>query len=313
MLDLTKERILVTGGNGFLGQHVVQKLLGKRCTVYAPASDELDLYFEQAALDEIDTFDPSLIIHLAAVCGGIGRNQEDPVGMVAVNTAMALNVVKAATRNDAKLVTVGSVCSYPANCPVPFREENLFDGAPDASNLPYGMAKRMLGTLLDAYHRQYGLKCAYLIPANLYGPGDHFEGDGGHVIPMMIRKFVEDSEGGDEPRLWGTGWATRDFLYVEDCADAIIRAAEVIDDPSPINIGTGEEWYIREVANIVSMAVSGNAVGCHWDHSKPDGQKERCLDVTRAKQLLGWSATTDLYEGIEKTVAWYKANRPVAA
>ena len=229
--------------------------------------------------------DPTVIMHLAAVCGGIGANQARPAEMIHDNLLMACHVVRAASENShvKKLVLVGSVCGYPKFTPTPFREEDLWNGYPEETNAPYGIAKRALFELAGAYHRQYGLHAACLLPANLYGPGDSFDDAKSHVIPAIIRKFVEAQESGaPSVTLWGTGAASRDFLYVKDCADAIIAAAERLDTPDPINIGTGREVRIAQLAETIADVVGyrGELV---WDTSKPDGQPRRCLDVSRAR------------------------------
>ncbi len=199
-------------------------------------------------------------------------------------------------------MALGSVCAYPSETPIPFRESDLWNGYPEPTNAPYGIAKRALWTLLDACHRQYGLASSYLMPTNLYGPYDNFDLETSHVIPAMIRKFSECEV---EVTNWGSGFATRDFLFVEDCAEAIVLAAERIEAPEPINLGTGEEWYMVELSNIVSQSVTGYARDVHWDKTKPDGQMARCLDVSRAKELLDWEATTSIHEGIRRTVEWW--------
>ena len=258
----------------------------------------------------LDTKRASVVIHLAAVCGGIGANQARPAEMIHDNLLMACNVVRSAAEclTVKKLVLVGSVCSYPKFCPTPFQESDLWNGYPEETNAPYGVAKRALFELAAAYHRQYGLKVACLLPANLYGPGDSFDEAKSHVIPAIIRKFVDAHESGaPSVTLWGTGRASRDFLYVEDCAEAITLSAERLETPEPINIGTGREVRIAELAETVADAVgySGEII---WDTSRPDGQPRRCLDISRARALLQFEASTSLAEGLRNTVDWYLAH-----
>lgn len=329
MLDLSKERVLVTGAHGFLGRHVVKRLKSLGCNISplnAPYHvDGYDLRNENDCDGMLYLNRSTVCIHLAATCGGIGANQDNPAGMIDDNLQMGMNVIRLCAQRNVKLVLLGSVCSYPKHCPVPFKESDLFNGYPEETNAPYGIAKRTLFAMADAYHRQHGLKVACLLPANLYGPGDHFEESRSHVTPALVKRFVEAKEASDGPlfnehkeitrppgtnsvKLWGTGKATRDFLYVEDAADAIVRAAERIDTPEPLNIGTGKECSIQGLAEVVAGVV-GYSGGIEWDHSKPSGQPRRCLDTSRAKQLLDWEASTGLVEGLRRTVEWYLANR----
>ena len=305
-LDLIKKRILVTGGTGFLGQHIMRKL-NRVCLHAKGIGREFDLRNLDDTSQILSEFRPDIIIHLAATCGGIGANRAAPAQMIHDNLMMGANLVSAcaATQHSIKIIAVGSVCSYPADTPVPFKESDLWNGYPEPTNAPYGIAKRVLWSLLDAYHRQYGLKCAYLIPANLYGPGDHFDLETSHVIPAMIRKFCEAEPRRAMVTLWGTGAPTRDFLYVEDCAEAIIRAAQRIDMPQPINLGTGVETSISFLAAQIGQFV-GYDGPVEFDTSKPDGQQRRCLDTLRAKELLDWQANTPLSEGLRRTVEWAK-------
>jgi GDP-L-fucose synthase len=254
---------------------------------------------------------PELVVHLAAEVGGIGANRANPGRYWYANLLMGTHVLEqsrlAAVR---KLVLVGTICSYPKFTPVPFKEKDIWEGYPEETNAPYGVAKRALLVGAQAYRDQYDLNVVYLLPVNLYGPGDNFDLEGGHVIPALIRKMVEANERGeDEVVLWGDGSPTREFLYVEDCAEALYLAAERYDGEDPVNLGTGEEISIKDLAELVADATGfdGEIV---WDTSKPNGQPRRKLDVTRAEELFGFRARTPLGEGISKTVAWYQASRP---
>ncbi len=313
MLDLRQERVLVTGATGFLGRHLCARLERSAGDVFRAGRQECRFSDGETFANLLKMQRSTVVVHLAAVCGGIGANQARPAEMIHDNLLMACHVVKSAakTRTVKKLVLVGSVCSYPKYCPTPFKESDLWNGYPEETNAPYGIAKRALFELAGAYHRQYGLKVACLLPTNLYGPGDSFDDAKSHVIPALIRKFIEAQESGaPSVTLWGTGTASRDFLYVEDCADAIVRAAERLETPDPLNIGTSEEVRISQLAEMIAEIVGfrGELI---WDVSRPDGQPRRCLDVSRAKSSLVWTASTDLAIGLRKTVEWYLAtSRP---
>lgn len=310
MTSLHGKRVLVTGGSGFLGQHVVARL--PQDSVRGVGS-EYDLRGPLSTWELFDQSRPQVVIHLAAVCGGIGANRAEPGRFLHDNLAMGMNVLEACRKwRVGKVVLVGTCCSYPKHCPVPFREETLWDGYPEETNAPYGLAKRMLFAQAEAYHQQYGLNTISLIPANLYGPGDNLDLQTSHVIPALIRKFVEARESGaPSVTLWGTGTVTREFLYVEDAAAAIVYAAECTWC-APTNIGTGREVSIAELAALVRDA-TGFAGEIVWDASMPDGQPRRCLDVSRAKKMFGWEAVTPLEDGLRRTVAWYEANRIAVA
>lgn len=312
-------RVLVTGGTGFLGQHLVKKLRSfGPMSVLSIGSSEYDLRNARDAHEALtwaaaDTSPPKLVVfHLAASCGGIGANMKTPAEFAYDNMMMGLNVLEAASRSRLrKLVLVGTTCSYPAECPVPFREDDLWNGYPEATNAPYGVVKRALITVAQAYRQQYGLDVVTLIPANMYGPEDHFDLETSHVVPAMIRKFVDASwaRSNHEPvTLWGDGSPTRELLYVEDCADALIRAAECYSGPEPINIGTGKSISMKQLAAKIAGIVKYMGQ-IRWDSSRPNGQLRRQLDVSRAREKLGWSAKTDLDEGLERTVRWYIENR----
>lgn len=295
-------RILVTGGAGFLGKAVCRALAARGFRdVIVPRRADYDLTRED---DTAKLFQcrPEVAIHLAAEVGGIGANIRTPGRFTYANLAMGANVVEQSRLAGVrKVVVVGTVCSYPISPPAPFREEDLWNGYPEPTNAGYGIAKRAVAELLRQYHAEYGLRGAVVIPTNLYGPGDNFDHSTSHVIPAMIRAFC-----GDGPvTLWGTGNATREFLHVDDAAEGIVLAAELVDEPEPINLGGGEEFTIRELAMRVSSAC-GYAGPIMWDASKPDGQPRRALDCARAREVLGWKPTVPFDVGLADTVAWWR-------
>lgn len=300
--------ILVTGGAGFLGSHLVERLQANGCTrLTVPRSKEFDLRDPQAVRELVGQTKPSLVIHLAASVGGIGANLLNPGNYLYDNLAMGLHLMEEARKAGVeKFVTCGTICSYPKFAPVPFREEDLWAGYPEETNAPYGLAKKMLLVQSQAYRQQFGFNAIYLLPVNLYGPRDNFDLVTSHVIPALIRKCLEAKElNKDRISLWGTGRATREFLYVEDAVEAILLAVEHYDQELPVNIGTGEEISIQSLAELVARE-TGFAGKFDWDHEKPDGQPRRCLDVRRAKELFGFEAKTGLLEGLRKTIAWYE-------
>lgn len=253
---------------------------------------------------------PDVVLHLAAEVGGIGANQANPGRYFFANMAMALHLIEQARISGLrKFVQVGTICAYPKFTPVPFKEENLWDGYPEETNAPYGVAKKAAMVMLDGYRRQYGLKSAYLLPVNLYGPWDNFDMNTSHVIPALIRKCVEAQEAG-RPFIecWGTGSASREFLYVDDAAEGVVRAAEAMDEPVPINLGTCMEITIRDLVHLIARLV-GFTGEIRWDATKPDGQPRRCLDTSRAADLLGWRAQVGFEDGLRRTIDWYRANR----
>lgn len=303
--------IILTGGNGFLGKYVLEELYNRNHKdVYVPRSAQYNLTNNSAVEQLFEIHKPKQIIHLAATVGGIGANMENPGKFFYENMSMGLNLIENSRKfGIKKFVFVSTVCSYPKHCPVPFREEEIWNGYPEETNAPYGIAKKAVGTMLDGYCRQYGLKGACLIPTNLYGPGDNFDPRSSHVIPAIIKKFVDAKEQGlPNVSCWGTGNATREFLYVSDAATAIVDAFESVDDPVPINLGSGDELSIRDLVQRI-CAIVGYEGEIKWDNSKPDGQPKRFLDTNRAREVLGWSAVTSFDEGIKKTYEWYVKNR----
>ncbi len=307
-------RALVTGGSGFLGTQVVERLRERGHETVVPRRDEHDLTKAEDTARLFAATRPDLVFHLAAEVGGIGANRANPGRYWYANLAMGVNVLEESRRaNLDKLVLVGTVCSYPKFAPVPFREDSLWDGYPEETNAPYGIAKKALLVGAQGYREQYGLNAVYLVPVNLYGPGDNFDLEKSHVIPALVRKMAEaKARDDDQVELWGDGSPTREFLYVEDCAEALLLAAERYDGPEPINLGTGEEISIRDLAGLVAefTGYEGEIV---WDTSKPNGQPRRKLDVTRAEDLFGFRAPTPFREGLRRTVAWYLDQAPSPA
>lgn len=308
MIDWTTKRVVVTGGAGFLGGFVVDKLKTRGCKeIFVPRRVNYDLTSEQAVVRMYENYRPDVVVHLAAEVGGIGANQHHPGRFFYKNMAMGLHLIEhARIQRIEKFVQVGTVCAYPKVTKVPFREEDLWEGYPEETNAPYGIAKKALFVMLDAYYREYGLKSALVVPVNLYGPGDNFSPESSHVIPALIKKYMDALvAGADKVTCWGTGNASREFLYVEDAAEGVLRAAEEMDVSTPINLGTGKEVSIKDLARVIAQLVGfkGETV---WDTTKPDGQLRRCLDTQRAKHLLGWKAETTLLEGLQNTVSWYK-------
>ncbi len=302
------KRIVVTGGAGFLGQVVVAKLKARGASeILIPRQTEFDLTTEAAVARMYDTMKPDVVFHLAAEVGGIGANMKNPGRYFFANMAMALHLIEhARQRNLAKFIQVGTICAYPKFTPVPFQESELWNGYPEETNAPYGIAKKAAMVMLDAYQRQYGLKSTYVLPVNLYGPGDNFNLDTSHVIPALVRKCVEAVNAkADHIECWGTGSASREFLYVDDAAEGLIRAAEVLDTPEPINLGTGTEITIKNLVTLIAK-LSGFIGEIQWNSSKPDGQPRRCLDVERAAKLLGWRAQVGFEDGLKRTIEWYR-------
>ena len=312
MTVFIEHRFVVTGGAGFLGCNVVRVLQERgvpRSQITIPRRASYDLTREADVERLYADAKPDIVLHLAAEVGGIGANMNAPGRFFFANMAMGLHLVEHARLNGiAKFVHTGTVCAYPKNCPVPFREEDIWNGFPEETNAPYGIAKKALFTMLDAYYRQYELKSAVVVPVNLYGPGDNFDKQSSHVIPALIRKCEEARVAGrDSIQCWGTGKATREFLFVEDAAEAIVRAAEVIDEPTPINLGGGREIAIGELVREIALACDFRGE-IQWDASKPDGQPRRGIDISRARSLLKWAPQKDFTEGLAETVQWWRSS-----
>ena len=310
-LELRDARVVVTGGGGFLGRSLTARLEERGAKPLVVRSDDYDLTDPSRVRAALQDLEPTYVIHAAAVVGGIGANREHPGRFFYENAVMGIHLLEEARRAAVeKMVVVGTVCSYPKYTPVPFTENDIWNGYPEETNAPYGLAKKMLLVQAQAYRAEYGFNCVYVIPTNLYGPGDNFDLQTSHVIPAMIRKCLEaKAEGRDEVELWGTGQPTREFLYVDDAAEGIVRALEVYEDPEPANLGSGEEVSIRELAELIAKA-TGYEGRFEWDAGKPDGQPRRAIDASRAKQELGWEPRVRLRQGIAETVRWYAANMP---
>ena len=308
-LNLAEYRVTVTGGAGFLGQAVLERLAARGVTeVAVPRRSEYDLVHEADASRMYDDLQPDVVLHLAGEVGGIGANRANPGRYFYANMAMALNLIEQArARGIRKFVQVGTICAYPKFTPVPFCEDDLWNGYPEETNAPYGVAKKAALVMLDGYRRQYGLASSYLLPVNLYGPRDNFDPESSHVIPALIRKCeTARLEGRDHIECWGTGSASREFLYVDDAAEGIVRAAEVMEEPEPINLGTNREIAIRDLVGLIAKLV-GFEGEIRWDSSKPDGQPRRCLDVARAHEQLDWAAAVPFEEGLRRTIDWWRA------
>jgi GDP-L-fucose synthase len=303
-------RVLVTGGGGFVGSHLVERLTARGDDIFVARRRDYDLTRFDDAERLFSDAEPELVFHLAAEVGGIGANRGNPGRYWYANLMMGAHVLELARLHQTgKVVIAGTVCAYPKFAPVPFSEDTLWDGYPEETNAPYGVAKKSVLVGAQAYRAQYGTNAIFLLPANLYGPRDNFDLQSSHVIPALIRKML-DAEG--DVVLWGDGSPTREFLYVEDCAEGLLLAADRYDAPEPVNLGTGVETSIRELAETVAD-VTGFDGEIIWDTSMPNGQPRRQLDASRAERLFGFTARTQLREGIEKTVAWYREQTSVAA
>ncbi len=307
------KHICVTGGAGFLGSFVLESLKRRGATdVFVPTIEEYDLVNSQDIQRMLDTSQPDIIIHLAALAGGIGANQARPADFFYINLMMGVQLMHEAwKRGVKKFVAIGTVCAYPKFTPVPFKEENLWTGYPEETNAPYGLAKKMLLVQAQAYRQQYGFNAIYLLPVNLYGPKDNFNLETSHVIPALIRKCIEAQERGDkEVILWGDGSPTREFLYAGDAADGILTATESYNGSEPVNIGSGNEISIRDLSELIAR-LTGFEGRLVWDTTKPNGQPRRGLDTNRAAEYFGWRARVPFEEGLRQTIAWYRQNRKI--
>ncbi len=315
MTSLARKRIVVTGGAGFLGREVVKQLQQLGCdNIFAPRSAQYDFTRREAVGRMYAECQPQILIHLAAVVGGIGANRQNPGRFFYENLTMGVELMEQARLNGvAKFVAVGTVCAYPKLTPIPFNEDDLWTGYPEETNAPYGLAKKMLLVQAQAYREQYGFNAIYLLPVNLYGPGDSFDPAKSHVIPALIKKCVDAIASRSERiEIWGTGEASREFLYVEDCARGIVLAAENYNKPEPVNLGAGREIKIRDLVSLI-VELTGFRGEIIWDQTKPDGQPRRCLDVSRAQREFGFRASTDFVEGLKRTIAWYLTHQPIAS
>ena len=311
--DLKKSRIVITGGAGFLGKHLIRRLTERgisRSNVLISLIEEYDLTKEADVIRMYDDMRPDVVIHLAAEVGGIGANRENPGRFFYANMAMGLHLIEQARiRGIKKFVQIGTICAYPKFTAVPFRERDLWNGYPEETNAPYGIAKKALLVMLGAYRQQYGLNGIYLLPVNLYGPGDNFNPASSHVIPALIKKCVDAVDDGlDFIECWGTGSASREFLYVDDAAEGIVLATENYDKPEPVNLGAGFEITVRELAEKIA-GLTGFTGQIRWDSSRPDGQPRRCLDTSRAFEEFGFRAKTDFDTGLRAAIEWYKTNK----
>jgi GDP-L-fucose synthase len=302
------KRVLLTGGAGFLGSYMVKMLGDRGCReLFVPQSKECDLREKEDIVRLLRNTRPDIVIHLAAVVGGIGANRRNPGRFFYENALMGIQLIEQARRFAVrKLVCVGTICAYPKFTPVPFKEEDLWNGYPEETNAPYGLAKKMLLVQLQSYRQEFGFDGIYLLPVNLYGPRDNFDLEASHVIPAIIRKCLEARCRGDKKIVaWGTGNASREFLYVEDAAEGILLAAEHYDKPEPVNLGSGKEITVRELVYLI-RELSGFKGEIEWDASKPDGQPRRCLDTSRAEREFDFKARTSIREGLNKTIGWYE-------
>lgn len=309
-MDIRKKRITITGGKGFLGSHLVEALNNSGCEhILVADKPEFDLCRLENIRRLYQEQKPDIVIHLAAVVGGIGANRENPGKFFYENAIMGIQLIHHAYEHKIeKFVALGTICAYPKFTPVPFKEADLWNGYPEETNAPYGLAKKMMLVQSQAYREQYGFNCIYLLPVNLYGPRDNFDPGSSHVIPALIKKCVDARRNGDSfIEVWGTGKASREFLYVEDAARAIVLATEKYDRPEPVNIGAGFEITIKDLVEKI-VQLTGFTGEIRWDSSKPDGQPRRMLDTQRATNEFGFTATTSFDEGLKRTIHWYQEN-----
>jgi len=305
-----ERRVVVTGGAGFLGKYVVEGLQNRGCkNILVPKIEDYDLVKLQDVIKMYDDMRPDIVIHLAAVVGGIGANREHPGEFFYKNLIMGVQLIEQGRLHDIeKFVAIGTVCAYPKFTPVPFKEDDLWNGYPEETNAPYGLAKKMLLVQSQAYRAEYGFNSIFLLPVNLYGPGDNFDPDSSHVIPALIKKCVDAVDSGAEYiECWGTGKVSREFIYAADAAEGILLATEHYNGVEPVNIGAGFEITIRELVEKIAKLTGFNGE-IRWDSSKPDGQPRRCLDTSRAKKLFGFKAKTSFDKGLKKTIEWYRAS-----
>ncbi len=307
---MENKRVVVTGGSGFLGYHVVKKL--KECGVsdiLVPRSKDYNLITESGIAKMFDEMKPQIIIHLAAVVGGIGANRLNPGKYFYDNIMMGTQLIEQSRlRGVEKFVAIGTICAYPKFTPVPFKEDDIWGGYPEETNAPYGLAKKMMLVQSQAYRDQYDYNSIYLLPVNLYGPRDNFNPESSHVIPALVKKCVDAQRNGESSiTVWGTGKATREFLYVEDAAEGIVMATQQYNKSDPINLGAGTEISIKSLVEMIAAMTEFNGE-IIWDSEKPDGQPRRCLDTTKAREEFGFSAKTSFEEGLRKTIEWYKQN-----
>ena len=310
LIELKDKKIIVTGGEGFLGKYVVDRLKNRNCSdVFVPRKIDYDLRDSEAVIRMYEDAKADIVIHLAAVVGGIGANRENAGSFFYDNLIMGIQLMEQARLNNIeKFIAIGTVCSYPKFTEVPFKEKDLWSGYPEETNAPYGLAKKMLLVQSQAYRDQYDFNSIFLLPVNLYGPGDNFEIKSSHVIPALINKFHEAKKNNSsEVEVWGTGEATREFLYVDDCAEAIVLATENYNMQDPVNIGAGFEISIKDLAEKIKEIIGFDGK-IFWNRSKPDGQPRRCLDTSRALNKFGFKAVTDFDSGLKKTIKWYEEN-----
>ncbi len=312
MIDLTQKRITITGGKGFLGKHLVRKLKeDRKClNIFIADLPEYDLTKLSDIKRMFDEQKPNIVIHLAALVGGIGANKENPGKFFYDNAIMGIQLMhEAYLRNVEKFIVLGTICCYPKYTPVPFKEENLWDGYPEETNAPYGLAKKILLVQSQAYRQQYGFNSIFLMPVNLYGPGDNFDPKSSHVIPALIKKCIDAKENNDDHiTVWGTGKASREFIYVEDAAEGIVLATEKYDKPDPVNIGVGFEIKVKDLIELIAK-LTGFKGKIVWDTTKPDGQPRRCLDTSKAEEEFGFKGKAEFEQGLKKTIDWYIKSR----